>query len=332
MRQSSKGQMFLTCFYTDNFEPILIRFLSGIEDDVHLDCYNLEAEGVAGLGGGNKVWKFKTDLLIKSSDPTSRHEEDIVVFTDIDISVYKSFKEEISKCLDNADILFQSEYGLHEKNVNIGVIAFRRSAKITQFWKDVMEIVTNTGEWDQKVVNNLINDSEYMNRMNIKCAQLPDKFWARTVVNLPVYDCILHHANNATTQSAKWIQLNTFRSIFETRSYIQDYAFGLVRRFLKTRVWNFGELSQKNIFGQIMFDENLFVKNYNNHNEFRLVVGKNSLTMLTRSNDVSCIFNEFYFDRFRNRIMCVGEEFPEQYSRSDKEKKFHYLIASGFAE
>lgn len=330
MTQNSEERMFLSCFYTNNFEPMLIRFLSGIEDDVHLNCYNLEAEGVSGVGGGNKVWKFKTDLLIKASDPTAGREGDIVVFTDIDISVYKSFKKEISECLDEADILFQSEYGPHERNVNIGVIAFRRSAKITQFWKDVMEIVTNTGEWDQKVVNNLVNDSDYMNRMNIKCAQLPNKFWARTIIDVPVSDCILHHANSATTQHAKWIQLNAFRSVFEARSYIQDYAFGLACHLLDKRLWNFGEMSQKNLFGQMSFDEKLFVKNYDNHNEFRLVVGKNSLTMLSRSNEVSCVFDEFYFDRFRNRIMCVGEEFPEAHAASNKEKKFHYLIASGY--
>ena len=317
-------------FYTPNFEPMLIRFVSGIADNVNCHCYNLDSEGVGGDGGGKKVWQFKTERLIHCSDPTSNHSDDIIVFADIDIAVYDKMASGLKSALEGHDIVFQRETGRANDQANIGVIAFRRSTVVSRFWTDVLTIVEQTSNWDQAVVNELIANKPYLRQIGLRTGFLPSEFWAHSQgVFLPLpHKCVLHHANCISTIDGKWLQLNAYRELFESSKSRSIEAFTEIKRLLTMVVWSFGNLALPGPYGNIRFDDALYVKEYNNFNEHRLVVRDESLIMLNQDGHISCKFNEFYMDRARKRVMAVGVLFRQKVLQGDQKPIFHYLIAS----
>jgi hypothetical protein len=323
------NRLALTCFYTPDFEPMLIRFISGITDPVNFRCFNLDAEGVGGTGGGRKVWQFKTEKLIECADPKAGPAGEVVVFMDIDIAVYREMKADLHAALDDADMVFQRERGLGKEQANIGVIAFRRSAAVADFWTDVLTIVTETGRWDQEVVNRLIANDYYLRRLDLRVGFLPPAFWARSQIGaVPVQGCILHHANCVSGMTGKWVQLNAFRELFEPSGQKSAWAFRTVRDLLPEAEWSFGEFSKPLPYGRMRFDAGLRVIDYAHENESCLELREQCMFMLSRNGHVTCNFNEFYIDHVRNRAAAIGPVFHDWPLRREEPSHFHYLIAS----
>jgi hypothetical protein len=289
----------------------------------------MDDEGVSGAegGGGLKVWQFKTERLIEQSMPVDG-DNSIRLFMDVDIAVYGELLPIITKTLENYDIVFQSEYGDAFGEVNIGVIAFRPSEKLVQFWRDIMQMIKETGQWDQAAVNKLIADPDYAKTRGIRFGVLPSSFWARTQMNytLPIQQCVLHHANLAISIVEKWEQLNHFRPIFEPSPLRRATAFNFIKSHLHRLVWTFGNLINPTPYGNMTFTENLKVETYSNHNETRMLPLHDGFAMISADGKCTAIFNEFYLDYFRKKLCMVGPIFSAQPAQNNL--AYHYLYAS----
>ena len=80
--------MRLTCFYTPDFEPLAIRFLSGISEPLTLNCIAIDPTASGGLGGGIQIWEQKTRMLIEEASRVSDAANDLSVILDIDMAIY----------------------------------------------------------------------------------------------------------------------------------------------------------------------------------------------------------------------------------------------------
>lgn len=313
----------LYCFYTPNFEPLLIRFLSGIRDNINLYCHELDMNEVGGNRGGMSLWLKRISTMIESANKTFENHNQIIVFADIDIAVYRPMASSFKEVLENYDVVFQLESNGEIKKANLGVVAFYPSDIVVRFWQDVYKQIADTGQSDQDAVNALISDKYYMQNLGLKIGFLAEQFWINKLKKFPENNCILHHATQLTSSTKKWLQLNGYKTVFNDHLYETDAAFCTVKRLLREREWRFGELSQKFPYGNMRFNEALLVQNYGHPNEHRLIERDQHLVMMTLEDKISCIFDEFYTDIQRKKVMAIGNAFIEE----GKKFFFHYLIA-----
>ena len=319
--------MRLTCFYTPDFEPLAIRFLSGISEPLTLNCIAIDPTASGGLGGGIKIWEQKTRMLIEEASRVSDDANDLSVILDIDIAIYGPLRPAVAAALADNDIVFQREDGVTDA-VNIGVIAFRPSPKVARFWKDVLRLVGKRQDWDQGVVNELISNGAYRRALGIRIGYLPASIWARTQMadNTPIGECLLHHANSVSDPVGKWLQLNNFQPLFEKSRVHRGAARITVTRHLTSRTWVFGRLGNSTPYGTMTFDESLMVKGYENPNENRLRVLPTGFAMIATTGICTTIFDEFYIDAFRDKMMAVGRFFDDPVGAA--QPIIHYLLAS----
>lgn len=313
----------LYCFYTPNFEPLLIRFLSGIQDNIDLYCHELDMNEVVGNRGGMSLWLKRISTMIESANKTFENHNQIIVFADIDIAVYRPMASSFKEALENYDVVFQLESNGEIKKANLGVVAFYPSDIVVRFWQDVYKQIADTGQSDQDAVNALISDKYYLQNLGLKIGFLTEQFWISKLKKFPENDCILHHATQLTSSTKKWLQLNGYKTVFNDHLYETDAAFCTVKRLLREREWRFGELSQKLPYGHMRFNKALLVQNYGHPNEHRLIERDQHLIMMTLEDKISCIFDEFYTDIQRKKVMAIGNAFIED----GKKFLFHYLIA-----
>ncbi|HQT64662.1 MAG: hypothetical protein B7Z75_05180 [Acidocella sp. 20-57-95] len=315
----------LHCMYTTNFEPMLIRFLSGLEDITDININNLSElqKQISGLGGGHNLWLFKINLLCDLADPSKNKTDIINLITDIDLAIYGPLKPTISEFLQTNDIVFQSEFN-QGTEANIGVIAFRASEKVLYFWSIVKSIIESEKIWDQKAVNMVIARTSESEFSEIKTSLLPPKIWAfsqsRQLGFANCHNVILHHANCVENLLGKWLQLNEFSHIFRRDYSNQIYALQQVLRKYKEIEWTFGSLSLSEPYGTLKLSTNGELIGYSHENEVRLEATQSGLYFVNGSGDCTTYFSEFYYDPIRGKLLCVG--------RAMQEGIYHYLFSS----
>jgi hypothetical protein len=105
-------------------------------------------------------------------------ENEVFVFSDIDIVFYKPIIPTILNLIENNDVLFLREFydGIFELqggNINFGFNIIRSNQKTLNFFQDVIFEVCKSGTWEQKVINEFL----YKNKnYNLKWDLLPATF------------------------------------------------------------------------------------------------------------------------------------------------------------
>lgn len=316
----------LHCMYTNSFEPMLIRFLSGLRDIIDPDIINLDDLGkrLGGLGGGEDLWRFKIDLLCDLADPSKNPNSVIHLITDIDLAVYAPLKPVIVESLESADICFQAE-NPHPGEANIGVIAFRPSQKVLYFWNTVRHLVLMDRMWDQRAVNIILEQISEARFDDIRIGFFPRIFWAysqtRDAAFAHCHQIVLHHANCVFDLPGKWRQLNEFAGFFGRDRVNHDYALHEVKQKMPVLTWHFGNLANPVPYGSLTVDRDGNVHGYEHGNEARLHRAPQGIYFTNQNGGCTTFFNEFYHDPFRGKFMCVGKVLGA-------ENIFHYLVAA----
>jgi hypothetical protein len=312
--------------YTSNFDPMLVRFLSGLRDITDINLSNMTELGksLAGLGGGAELWRFKIDLLCDLADPAKHGIETVQVMTDIDLMIYDKITPVIMQTLETADIAFQSE-NPELPDANIGVIAFRPSGKVQYFWQAVREILLRDQIWDQLAVNQVLKNIAEPAFDNLKIALFPEIFWAYSQTELvPAArggEIILHHANCAVTMAAKWHQMNRFTTLFRRDDANHKQAAIYAITYLHDLTWHFGNLEHGAELATFTVARDGGLVGYAHPNEAKLLTNGTGLYFVGADGTPTTVFDEYYFDPFRRKILCVGKF-------SGLEAQFLYLLAA----
>ncbi|MCC5835410.1 MAG: glycosyltransferase [Opitutales bacterium] len=184
------------CCYTPAHEVLLNDyFIPSLPNDVSLTAFPLKEI----QGNGDFLSKEfiqcinqKIDLIIDSLDQL---EDTVIVWSDIDILCFKSFKLELESFIwgKNLDIAFQKEgFGKWDKEVNTGFIAMRSNDRVRNFYKRVREAMNaNPDLNEQPVINQLLQEED----LDLNWAMLPNHFATRSLKWPPDPDLTLYHAN-----------------------------------------------------------------------------------------------------------------------------------------
>ncbi len=323
----SDAPLKLHCLYTGNFEPMLIRFLSGLHDisnPVLINISELLKDGVGGVGGGPKLWRFKINLLLNLADPAKNPEPVVHLVMDIDMAVYGPLQAGIRAALGHADIVFQTEDDWKE-NANIGIIAFRPGPRVLAFWRRVHAVMLARPElWDQDAANIVIRQARETGETAI--ALLPETYWAFSQGPHTGYAMapriVLHHANCVSGLAEKWVQLNRFAGIFRQERDNHGFAYRQMRQKLSGQPWVFGNLSHYLPYRTITVAPDGAVLETEHANETTLKVAPHGLYFSDPAGNCTTFFDEFYYDPFRARLLCVGRF-------CTGEDVFHYLMSPG---
>ena len=309
--------MKLHCLYTDDHEPMLIRFLAGVTDDVEIKLSNMSQLSLSKglIGGGVASWKFKSNLLAEISDPALHPADELVIMIDIDIDVFADLAPVVRTQLEHLDIVLQREAPDRE-GYNIGGMAFRPSERVSKFWRDVEDEIDRTGGWDQLVVNNLLFSDDYKASNPIRSGYFPNTVWCQTLGRdgAPYGAAVLHHANyaegtyphdNLSMLEKKWLVMNMWRPLFSLDWSRTAASFELVHSKLTSAEWTFGRIGDQQPYGTMRFGANT-IEGYDHPHERTYEMNGTGLKIFADSGRCHLWFNEYYVDRFRNKLMCVG--------------------------
>ncbi len=315
----------LHCMYTKNFEPMLVRFLSSLHDIADVRLINLSdvKSEISGLGGGPGLWLMKIDLLCSLADPANNPKPVVHLMTDIDLVFYGAIKPTILASLAAADIVLQAEFSTGFE-ANIGVIAFRPSKTVLSFWRAVRELIINDNIWDQKAVNLVIARLPETSFADVRVDLLPTTIWAnsqsREVGFSLCQDVIIHHANGTSDLREKWAQINDMQVFFRRDTANHDYAFAQAKQKLTQLAWEFGILGREQ-HGTFSVDPSGMITGYHHPNETRIAAGSRGIYLFGADGKCTTFFNEFYFDPFRKKLLCVG-------SFLGRREEYHYLLGA----
>jgi len=302
----------LHCLHTSNFEPMLVRFLSGFTDIQEVNLINLSNQSeITGLGGGAALWRAKIDLLAQLAHPANNPAPVIHLVTDIDIMVYAPLRPVILEALAISDIALQAEWA-EGLEANIGVIAFRPSDKAVYFWHCVREIILRDRIWDQAAVNHVLGHLSEARFGGLVVSLFPKTVWAMSqsaaVGFARCHEIVLHHANCVAELPQKWRQLNDFQRVFLRDRRNQDFAFAQVVKKLHEIVWEFGFIGEEPA-GELRLGIDAA----------RVQATAQGVYFLNESGDCTRFFDAFYFDPFRGKLLCAGQSWAE-------EGRYHYLL------
>ncbi len=152
-------------------------------------------------GGGQDIWIFKTKLIIELIEENFGNS---IIFSDIDIQFFRETESIIKESLGKYDMVFQGENKF--SGVNIGFMAFNCNNMVLDFWKEVLKIVEKEGEWDQKVVNNLIMENK------VNWGYFPEEIW-NWFLTSEWKSIALHHAVGVRSLNMKLFQMKIVRIV-----------------------------------------------------------------------------------------------------------------------
>lgn len=193
------------CCYTPAHEVLLKdHFIPSLPNDVSLTAFPLkEIQGSGDFLSKEFIQCIhqKMNLIL---DSLNQLEDTVIVWSDIDIVCFKSFKTEIESFIwgKDLDIAFQKEgFGQWDKEVNTGFIAMRSNERVRNFYKRVRETMQANPELnEQPVINQILQDPD----LDLRWAMLPHHFATRSLKWPPNPDLSIYHAN--ATEGAGGVQ------------------------------------------------------------------------------------------------------------------------------
>lgn len=149
--------------------------------------------------------KIKRYIEVIKSNPN-----EIVVFSDVDITWFKPVQKIIQECLVEKDIVFQKE-NLFNKEVNTGFFAARCNKNVENFFQNVLN---NIKDNDQTTVNLLIKNNK------IKCNYgfLPESFSNDNLS--PFQDILLYHSICSKPKNGKTSLQIKYEKLLKIRSFV----------------------------------------------------------------------------------------------------------------
>lgn len=216
--------MKLYYMYDESFSDLKDSFLLSLKDDFQLNPIKIptpifedNCEPYKKFGGGFETWKYKISNIIRIIDECDENE--LFIFSDIDIVFYQSTKNIINKLSINTDILFLREFfedvrpDIQIGNINIGFMAIRSTSEVRRFFCDVYETMISTNVMEQYVINDILyNKHDY----KLTWKLFPPTFCSSSVgfenINK---DIILYHANCTPCKDQKVEYINKVNSIVQ---------------------------------------------------------------------------------------------------------------------
>ena len=182
------------CCYTPAHE-LLLRdyFLPSLPNDVRLHARRLDIGGNGDFLSAEFLHCINRKLeLIEES--LRQNDGSIIVWTDIDIVFFESFKDRVIDVLEenSLDIAFQVEgYGQWADEVNTGFFVCRCNDKVRRFFERVRKAMAQQPDRnEQPIVNDLLQVE-----WELKWGFLPYAFSARSHGFPPPPDAVMYHAN-----------------------------------------------------------------------------------------------------------------------------------------
>ena len=220
--------MKLYTFYTDTHIKFLCDyFLPSLEDNFELiiDKKNqLSKSGTYMENGWIETMFFKVDTIIKGITENINNQS-LFIHSDIDIQFFGPVEEEIVRCANDCDIVFQKG----ARSINNGFFACRANQKNLRFWRDVKAFMEENNVHDEKSSKTLLglpldyyDDSntafkKFENKYGINWRYLPvdkfvggqyciESFESQKLIPPPV-TTLMHHATSTVGFEGKIRQL-----------------------------------------------------------------------------------------------------------------------------
>ena len=182
------------CCYTPAHEPLLRDyFLPSLPNDVRLHAMRLDIDGSGDFLSTEflRCISRKMELIAES---LRQNDGSIIVWTDIDIVFFESFKDRVTSALEenSLDIAFQVEgYEQWAGEVNTGFFVCRCNDRVRGFFERVRKTLREQPDRnEQPVINDLLKESQ-----ELKWGFLPYAFSARSHGFPPPPGAVLYHAN-----------------------------------------------------------------------------------------------------------------------------------------
>lgn len=163
--------------YTEAFKEVLSNYWSKTLPNDFDDVNIIYLEGnEAHIRTSNP--KFRKMVMRKISiikENVKNNINDIVIFADVDIYFFKSFRTDIIELMRDKEILFQRDgHRINDRwDYNCGFIAMKCTPNLLSFWEEVEKIYHKGGyQHEQQLINSRINN------MNVKHGYLSDNYWA----------------------------------------------------------------------------------------------------------------------------------------------------------
>eukprot|EP00927_Polykrikos_kofoidii_P074585 TRINITY_DN70597_c0_g1_i1.p1 TRINITY_DN70597_c0_g1~~TRINITY_DN70597_c0_g1_i1.p1 ORF type:complete len:344 (-),score=51.47 TRINITY_DN70597_c0_g1_i1:70-951(-) len=170
-------------------------------DPFELREYFIEDLGVmkGRAGGGIPTYLYKSQKISDALDEVD--EEEVFLFTDVDIQFLSPVQELIENISDGMDLVLQREF--EDIGVNIGFLALRKTAACIAFWKHVRNEIERTQALDQRVVNNALYSGLAAREFGLRWDKFPSEIWASSQAwSGPAPEKVLvHHANFTVLRS-----------------------------------------------------------------------------------------------------------------------------------
>ena len=175
--------------YDDKFTDMKDMFVKSVKDqftivDIKVDSpkFSESLPEHFKFGGGINIWTSRVRNIITAIQNSPYNEP--FIFSDIDIVFYKPILPTLNELVREKDILFLRELfdGIHEPQV--------------------LDMVQQTGTWEQKIINNLLYGT---NDYDLRWDLLPPTFLSTSVgLNNINKNTLLYHANCAVTKQDKY--------------------------------------------------------------------------------------------------------------------------------
>lgn len=210
--------------YDDNFTIMKDMFLRNLKDDFELIDIKVDSPDLELInddnfkyGGGLEIWKSRVNNIIGIIRKLENNEP--FIFSDIDIVFYNPCVLTIMELIKDKDVLFLRELydGIHTPqggNINFGFNVIKANQQTYRFFCDVLDEVTKTGMWEQKIINQFLYNK---NNYNLKWDLLPSTFLSTSVgLNNLDKNTILFHANCAVSLESKFELITYADNILQT--------------------------------------------------------------------------------------------------------------------
>ena len=198
--------------YDDKFIDMKDMFVKSVKDqftivDIKVDSpkFSESLPEHFKFGGGINIWTSRVRNIITAIQNSPYNEP--FIFSDIDIVFYKPILPTLNELIREKDVLFLRELfdGIHEPqggNINFGFNIIKPNEKTYKFFCDVLDMVQQTGTWEQKIINNLLYGT---NDYDLRWDLLPPTFLSTSVgLNNINKNTLLYHANCAVTKQDKY--------------------------------------------------------------------------------------------------------------------------------
>lgn len=176
----------LYTFYNSHFNVLKDRFLRTIKDDYDVQCILCDfAANKEPISQAKEMFISRGTIICNAIRDNFGK---IIIVSDIDIQFFRPTEPVVRDMLQSYDMVFQRGEDFALRSKNMGFIGINCHAKTLAFWEQVLQIIKDTGRWEEIIVNELLATTT-----DVTYGVFPDTIWTPMLHSRPT-DIILHHA------------------------------------------------------------------------------------------------------------------------------------------